>query len=70
MLLDSLKIDKAMIVGHSMGGMLGGRFATFTRRRPERLGLYNLIGLSDGRFDGRSATLMPGYAGSLDQSYQ
>ena len=28
LILESLKIDKAMIVGHSMGGMLAARFAT------------------------------------------
>ena len=27
-ILQSLKIDKAMVVGHSMGGMLAARFAT------------------------------------------
>ena len=27
-ILQSLKIDKAMIIGHSMGGMLATRFAT------------------------------------------
>src|SRR5207244_10236733 len=28
LILQSLKIDKAMVVGHSMGGMLAARFAT------------------------------------------
>ena len=51
LLLDSLKIEKAMIVGHSMGGMLAARFATQYPATTERLVLYNPIGLSDGRFD-------------------
>src|SRR5262245_14327216 len=28
LILQSLKIDKAMVIGHSMGGMLAARFAT------------------------------------------
>lgn len=54
LLLDSLKIEKAMVVGHSMGGMLAARFATQYPAMTERLVIYNPIGLSDGRF-GRPA---------------
>jgi pimeloyl-ACP methyl ester carboxylesterase len=50
-ILKSLTIDKAMIVGHSMGGMLAARFATQYPDVTERLVLYNPIGLTDGRFD-------------------
>ena len=62
LILQSLKIDKAMIVGHSMGGMLAARFATQFPASTERLVLYNPIGLVDGRYDrplgqhGRAAT--------------
>jgi pimeloyl-ACP methyl ester carboxylesterase len=51
MLLQSLNIDKAMIVGHSMGGMLAARFATQYPSVTERLVLYNPIGIVDPRFD-------------------
>src|SRR5215510_14568127 len=47
-ILTSLKIDKAMIVGHSMGGMLATRFATQYPTVTERLIVYNPIGLTDG----------------------
>jgi pimeloyl-ACP methyl ester carboxylesterase len=50
-ILQSLRIDKAMIVGHSMGGMLAARFATQYPDATERLVLYNPIGLTDPRFD-------------------
>ena len=51
LILQSVKIDKAMIVGHSMGGMLAARFATQYPEMTERLVLYNPIGLVDGRYD-------------------
>ena len=51
LILQSLKIDKVMVVGHSMGGMLAARFATQYPAMVERLVLYNPIGLVDGRFD-------------------
>ena len=51
LVLKSLNIDKAMIVGHSMGGMLAARFATQYPTVTERLVLYNPIGLVDGRYD-------------------
>ena len=51
LILQSLTIDKAMVVGHSMGGMLAARFATQYPDMVERLVLYNPIGLVDPRWD-------------------
>src|ERR1700678_3545044 len=50
-LLQSLGIEKAAIVGHSMGGMLAARFAASYPGVTERVVLYNPIGLTDGRWD-------------------
>jgi pimeloyl-ACP methyl ester carboxylesterase len=50
LILEHEKIEKAMVVGHSMGGMLATRFATQYPAMVERLVLYNPIGLTDGRF--------------------
>src|SRR6187402_1054792 len=61
-ILQSLKIERVMVVGHSMGGMLATRFATQYPAVTERLVLYNPIGLTDGRFD------RP--AGSVDDQYK
>jgi pimeloyl-ACP methyl ester carboxylesterase len=61
-ILQSLKIDKVMLVGHSMGGMLATRFATQFPDLTERLVIYNPIGLSDTRY-GRPA-------GSVDDQYK
>lgn len=47
LLLDSLKINKAILVGHSMGGMLASRFAMLYPDRVEKLVLENPIGLED-----------------------
>lgn len=46
-LLDSLKIDKAAILGHSMGGILAARFALMFPEVTEKLILENPIGLED-----------------------
>lgn len=48
-LLDSLGIQKAAILGHSMGGMLATRFALLFPDRTEKLLLENPIGLEDYR---------------------
>ncbi|NMH28259.1 alpha/beta fold hydrolase [Flavobacterium silvaticum] len=45
--LDKLKIDKAIILGHSMGGMLATRFALMYPETTEKLILENPIGLED-----------------------
>jgi pimeloyl-ACP methyl ester carboxylesterase len=69
-LLESLHIAKAMIVGHSMGGMLAARFATQYPAMTERLVLYNPIGLIDGRFDRAAANVDEIYRRALGATYQ
>lgn len=49
-LLDHLKIEKAAVVGHSMGGMLAVRFARSYPDRTTHLVMENPIGLEDYRF--------------------
>lgn len=46
-LLDSLKVTKATVVGHSMGGMLASRFALLYPKTVDKLVLENPIGLED-----------------------
>lgn len=46
-LLDNLKVDKAILIGHSMGGMLAVKFATLHPARVERMILEAPIGLED-----------------------
>jgi pimeloyl-ACP methyl ester carboxylesterase len=62
LLLDSLKIEKATVIGHSMGGMLAARFATQYPATVEKLVIYNPIGVNDPRWE------RP--LGSIDESYQ
>jgi pimeloyl-ACP methyl ester carboxylesterase len=69
LLLDSLKIEKAMIVGHSMGGMLAARFATQYPTMTERLVIYNPIGLFDGRYDRPAANPDEAYKQTLASTY-
>lgn len=46
-LLDTLKIDKASVLGHSMGGMLATRFALMYPETVQKLVLENPLGLED-----------------------
>jgi len=61
-LLDSLKIDKMNLLGHSMGGMLATRFALMYPEMVEKLILENPIGLEDWK-------LVTPYV-SIDKNYQ
>jgi pimeloyl-ACP methyl ester carboxylesterase len=46
-LLDSAHVDRAAVMGHSMGGMLATRFALMFPERVEKLVLVDPIGLED-----------------------
>ena len=48
-LLDSLGIEKAVVIGHSTGGMIAARFALMYPHRTEKLVLENPVGLEDYR---------------------
>ena len=68
-ILESLNIDRAMIVGHSMGGMLAARFATQYPDSTERLVLFNPIGLTDARFNNPVGDPDEAYKRTLASTY-
>ena len=70
LLLQHLKIEKAMIVGHSMGGMLAVRFSTQYPDATERVVIYNPIGLLDPRFDRPWGGVDEAYKRVLATTYQ
>src|SRR4026207_797931 len=50
-LLETLGIQRANIVGHSMGGMVATRFGLLYPDVVEKLVLYNQIGLTDAKLE-------------------
>ena len=52
-LLDKLEIDRAAIVGHSMGGMVATRFVSTYPDTATHVVMVNQIGLTDSRRSGR-----------------
>jgi pimeloyl-ACP methyl ester carboxylesterase len=68
-LLDTLGIPRAVIVGHSMGGMLATRFALLYPDVTERLVLYDQIGLTDARLDRAPTPTDDVYRQVLRQDY-
>jgi pimeloyl-ACP methyl ester carboxylesterase len=73
-LLQSLGISRAVIIGHSMGGMLAARFAASYPDMTERVVLYDPIGLTDVRFERPWRTADEAYKATMaqtnDQRYQ
>jgi pimeloyl-ACP methyl ester carboxylesterase len=69
-LLTSLKIEKAMILGHSMGGMLATRFAALYPDIVERVVICNPIRLVDHRFDRALPNIDDRYKQRLAFTYQ
>ena len=51
-LLDEIGVEKAAVVGHSMGGMLATRFTLMYPDTAEKLALVNPIGLEDWKAKG------------------
>ncbi len=70
LLLRHLNLDRVMVIGHSMGGMLAARFATQYPDVVERLVLYNPIGLVDARFERPWTAADDAYKRILDSTYQ
>ncbi len=70
LILQKEKIERAMVIGHSMGGMLTARFATQYPKAVERLVIYNPIGLTDGRFDRPMTPIDDAYQQTLKTDYQ
>jgi len=70
LILEHEKIARAMVVGHSMGGMLAARLATQYPKAVERLVIYNPIGLTDGRFARPMTPVDEAYQQTLKTDYQ
>jgi pimeloyl-ACP methyl ester carboxylesterase len=68
-LLQSLGVNKAVIIGHSMGGMLTARFAASYPDMTERAVIYNAIGLTDPRFQQPWRSADDAYKRTMSQSH-
>jgi len=68
--LQQLKVERVMIVGHSMGGMLAARFATQYPEMTERVVIYNPIGVTDPRWERPWTSTDDGYKRNLEATYQ
>jgi pimeloyl-ACP methyl ester carboxylesterase len=69
-LLDHLGIQQVYVIAHSMGGMLGARFALLFPDTIEKLVLENPIGLEDYRKLVPYISLEQQYAADLRQTYE
>lgn len=68
-ILDTLSIQKAAIVGHSMGGVVATRFGLLYPDTADRLVLYNQIGLTDARLTRPPADVDVAHKNLLNQTY-
>jgi pimeloyl-ACP methyl ester carboxylesterase len=70
-LLRSLGIERAVVLGHSMGGMLAARYTLMYPQAVERLVMVNPIGLEDWQAKGVPfAALDSAYQGELKTDYE
>ena len=69
-ILDDLKIEKFILLGHSMGGMLATKMAVMYPERIEKLILENPIGLEDYRKFSPYQNIDKLYASELKNTYQ
>jgi len=67
-LLESLRIAKVSIVGHSMGGMLAARFAASFPDITERAVIYDPIGLTDIRYERPWRSADEAYKATMEQT--
>ena len=65
--LDAIGVERAGVVGHSMGGMLATRFAMLYGERTTHLVLVNQIGLTDARLSRDWSDPGDGYDGPQDR---
>lgn len=71
LILQHEKIERVMVIGHSMGGMMAARMATQYPKLVERVVIYNPIGLSDGRFERPQTPIEEAYQQTLkNTTYQ
>ena len=68
-ILDSLKIEKFQILGHSMGGMLATRMALMYPENVEKLILENPIGLEDYKLIGTYQDIDKQYKSELKKNF-
>lgn len=69
-ILDSLKINKIIVLGHSMGGMLATRFALSYPEMTDKLILENPIGLEDYKALTSYQTIDANYQGELKNTVE
>lgn len=69
-LLNELKIDKIIVLGHSMGGMLATRFTLMYPESAEKLVLENPIGLEDWKVVAPYVSIDQQYQNELKASYE
>ena len=69
LILDDLKIDRFIIMGHSMGGMLATKMAVMYPQNVEKLILTNPIGLEDYRNFSPYQNIDKLYASELKNTY-
>ncbi len=69
-ILNELKIDKAILLGHSMGGMLATRFSLMFPETVEKLILENPIGLEDYKSLARYQTIDEAYQSELKNTIE